>query len=108
MLDMGVFMRNKIKNLWKNFKHWLIRKLGGYVAPTQKLEVKHSYYPTVKYYSSITLSDWEKEHRMDIIQKELAEDITKTILNEIELHTSRNLQEGTTTYLAEIEIVKRS
>lgn len=103
-----VALTNKIKSFWKNFKHWLIRKLGGYVAPTQKLEVKHSYYPTVKYCSSITLSDWEKEHRTDIIQKELAEDITKTIFNEIELHISENLQEGTTTYLAEIEIVKRS
>ena len=101
-------MAVSMRNLWKKFKHWLIRKLGGYIAPTNKYEVKHTYYPTVKYYSSITLSDWEKEHRMDIIQKELAEDITKTILNEMELRTSRNLQEGTTTYLAEIEIVKRS
>lgn len=30
-----------MKNLWKKFKHWLIKKLGGYVAPTKELEIAH-------------------------------------------------------------------
>lgn len=97
-----------MKKLWKKIKHWLIRKLGGYIAPTQELKVTHVEYPTIKYQSSVTLRAWEREHRPDIIKHELAEDITEAILNEMTIREDENYERGTITYLAEIEIVKRS
>ena len=104
---MAVSMRNKIKSLWKNFKHWLIRKLGGYIAPTQELKIEHINCPIVKYHSSTTFPAWGREIPLDVVKQDLAEDIARAILNEMNLHISENREMETKTYLAEIEIVKR-
>lgn len=105
---MAVSMRNKIKNLWKKFKHWLIRKLGGYVAPTQKLEIKHTDYPTVKYQTRATWPTYGREIPIEIIKQDLAEDLAKAILSEMNLQTFEHQELEIMTYVAEIEIVKRS
>ena len=103
---MGVLI-NKIKNLWKNFKHWLIRKLGGYVAPTQTLEVKHTEYPIVKYQTKTTWPAYGRQIPLEMIKQDLAEDLTKVILNEMNLQTLECQELETITYIAEIEIAKR-
>ena len=105
---MAVSKRNKIKSLWKKFKHWLIRKLGGYVAPTQNLKVEHIDVPVIKLSTAITFPEPFENDKY--IKEALAKKLSQEIENYITIYSTFNSQNSPfeKTYIAEIEVVKRS
>ena len=86
MQDMGVFMRNKIKNPWKKFKRWLIKKLGGYTTPPNTFEVKHTEVPLLELQAQITVPNnyLTKSQVADALSRQLA----KEIMHYIEIRES--------------------
>lgn len=99
---------NKIKNLWKKFKHWLIRKLGGYVAPVHELKVEHTYVPIIKLSAALTFPEPFEDDKY--IKEALARKLSQEIENYITIHSAFNPQNSPfeKTYIAEIEVTKRS
>lgn len=51
-----------MKKLWNRFKHWLIRKLGGYVSPEKPCVVHHYTVAPVTVASELKGVDYEKYH----------------------------------------------
>ena len=93
--------------MWKKFKHWLIRKLGGYVSqPERTFEIKHSLKPLVK------LSNAVNVHKEDEVSEERIKDILSSQLGEelrehMEITVCQSIyEEDMETYKAVIEIVK--
>ena len=70
-------MRNKIKNPWKKFKRWLIKKLGGYTTPPNTFEIKHTNIPLIELQAQITIPD------NYLTQKQIAETLSYKLANEI-------------------------
>lgn len=101
-------LSNKIKSLWKKFKHWLIRKLGGYVAPTQNLKVEHTYVPVIKLSAAITFPEPFENDKY--IKEALARKLGQEIENYMTIYSTFNPQNSPfeKTYIAEIEVAKRS
>lgn len=91
-----------MRKLWKKFKHWLIRKLGGYVAPTQELKITHSVKPLIKLQTTLTLPDHYLAE--DRIKEILCKDLAKFLEPYITIQTCEQPTTFETTYRATIEI----
>lgn len=96
--------------MWKKFKHWLIRKLGGYISQPERtfelFEIKHSFKPLVKLSTAINVrkKDEVSEERIkDILSSQLGEELREHM--EITVCPSV-YEEDMETYKAVIEIVK--
>lgn len=104
-------MRNKIKSLWNKIRVWLIHKLGGDCYPYTKkipMVIEHIELPTVKYRATQRISSYDKSLYGERYMKEqLAIDMARNILSEMEIFVDDNYETNITTYEAEIEIVRR-
>lgn len=93
--------------MWKKFKHWLIRKLGGYVSqPERTFEIKRSFKPLIRLSTAVNVrkEDEVSEERIkDILASQLGEELRDYM--EITVCTSI-CEEDVETYKAVIEIVK--
>ncbi len=87
---------------WKKFKHWLIRKLGGYVAPTQELVISHTYKPLIKLQTTLTIPD----HYLDEerIKEILCKDLARSLEPYITIQTCEQYTTNEITYRATIEV----
>ena len=68
-----------MKKLWKRFKSWLIRKLGGYEA--EILEVKQTYLPTITIESRIALNQFA-----NFTTEQITEELCHKLANGIAPH----------------------
>lgn len=76
-----------MKKMWKKFKHWLIKKLGGCVIPSQELKITHQRSNIITTQSALTLFTFELargryriEDIKNMLETKCARDIAKYIV----------------------------
>ena len=95
-----------MKTLWTKFKHWLIRKLGGYIAPTRELKIEHTYVPVATITATLTFPDNFQD--TEYIKEALAHKLGKELENYMTIHTEFNPETSPfeKTYRAIIKVAK--
>lgn len=97
-----------MKKLWKRFKHWLIRKLGGH--PTEiTAQIVHTHVPLVTVEAFITDTrflvgvDKSEEYIMECLMHNLATELRPLV----QITHCENPMEGKITYRATIQVADK-
>jgi hypothetical protein len=97
-----------MKEKWKRFKHWLIRKLGGH--PTEiTAQIVHTHVPVVTIEAFIT--DTQFLVGMDKPEEYVIECLMHNLANElrplVQIDHCENPMDGTITYRARIQVADK-